>query len=131
MTYCFDSTFVIDYLSADDRTAEFLSRVEPADLYVPAAVVYEAYAGEVFAEKPADLPAVKEYLNWAEIVPFTERTCREAATVQEDLLDSGVPLSARDAMIAGSAREVGATLVTEDSDFHVDGVRAVLDVQSY
>lgn len=129
--YCFDSTFVIDYLSADERTVEFLSAAEPAEFYVPAVVVYEAYAGEVFTENPVELTTIREYLNWAKVVPVTERTCREAATVQRELLEYGTPLSARDAMVAGAARETGATLVTEDADFLADAVREVVDVQAY
>jgi len=51
--------------------------------------------------------------------------------VQKELAEHGAQLKPVDAMIAGTASELGATLVTRDSDMTRDAVREVLDLREY
>ena len=39
-----------------------------------------------------------------------------------------MPLSARDAFVAGTARVLGESLAVSDSDFDVDGLREAVDL---
>lgn len=128
---CFDSTFVIDYLAGESRTIEYLEPRSTTSLYVPAIVFHEALEGQVKSVGPPEFHELRSSLTWADIAPFDESTAREAATIQSELAEHGRTLKTADAMIAGTARDLGATLVTRDDDLTNDAVRAVLDVETY
>jgi len=66
-----------------------------------------------------------------DVLPVTERTASEAATLQRDLLERGVPADHPDALIAACAREHGGTFATADTHFWKERVREVLDVAIY
>jgi predicted nucleic acid-binding protein len=48
------------------------------------------------------------------VLGVTERTADEAASLQAELIDRGVPLDPPDALFATSAREHGDTLLTAE-----------------
>ena len=128
---CFDTTFVIDYLSGDGATAEYLEEHSNEAFYIPAVVLHEGIEGTVKSSGSADIQEFVAQLGWAEVAPFGRTTAVEAGRVQKELAEHGAQLKSVDAMIAGTASELGATLVTRDSDMTKEAVRQVLDVREY
>jgi predicted nucleic acid-binding protein len=66
-----------------------------------------------------------------DVLAVTGRTADEAATLQDELMERGVPADHPDALIAASAREHGALFATAERHFWQDDVRSVLDVVAY
>jgi predicted nucleic acid-binding protein len=128
---CFDSTFVVDYLSGEPSTIEYLEARSTGALYLPAIVVYEAFEGGVKSAGPAGFRETLGNLAWADIAPFGEATALEAGRLQDELAAEGRELGSADAMIGGTARELGAPLVTRDTDFTNAEADGVLDIETY
>jgi predicted nucleic acid-binding protein len=128
---CFDTTFVVDYLSGDEATVEYLEEHTDEEFHVPAVVLHESIEGAVKSSGSADLQEFVARLGWANVAPFGRTTALEAGRVQKELAEHGAQLKPVDAMIAGTASELGATLVTRDSDMTREPVREVLDVRTY
>jgi predicted nucleic acid-binding protein len=66
-----------------------------------------------------------------DVLAVTARTADEAASLQTELRDRGVPADHPDALIAASAREHGAVFATAERHFWKDDVQSVLDVAEY
>lgn len=128
---CFDSTFVIDYLAGEQSTVEYLEAHSTEALYIPAIVLYEAFEGGIKSAGPADFQTTLGNLGWADIAPFSERTALEAGRLQDELAAEGHELGSADAMVGGTAHELGAPLVTRDGDFTNSDVKTVLDIEAY
>jgi predicted nucleic acid-binding protein len=128
---CFDTTFVVDYLSGDDATLEHLRSHGNEDFVVPSIVVYEGVEGVVRSHGSSDVDGFLADIGWADVAQFGRREAVAAGEVQAALADDGSPLSPVDAMIAGTARALGATLVTRDDDLTRTAVAEALDVESY
>lgn len=114
---CLDSSILIDYLDGAQYVEAFLeSTTEP--IAVPRIVRYELYVGALERSAPSEtIGAVDQALGWTQPLEFTGSAAKEAAMVRAAMLDDGAPIGAADTLIAGIAREAGATLVTPDSDF--------------
>jgi len=128
---CFDSTFVIDYLAGETVTVEYLEAHSTEALYVPAIVLYEAFEGGIKSAGPTGFRETLGNLAWADIAPFSEATALEAGRLQNELAAEGRELGSADAMIGGTARDLGAPLVTRDADFTNGEADGVLDVEPY
>jgi predicted nucleic acid-binding protein len=128
---CFDTTFVIDYLSGDRATVEYLEEHSDEEFHVPAVVLHEGIEGTVKGSGSADIHEFVARLGWTKIAPFGRTTAVEAGRLQKELAENGAQLKPVDAMVAGTASELGATLVTRDSDMKTDGLCEVLDVRGY
>jgi len=63
------------------------------------------------------------------VTDATAELARTAAEVQSELQKRGESLAARDAYVAGAAKALGEPLATTDSDFDLDGLADVLDVE--
>ena len=96
---------------------------------VPPLVAFEVYQGEVFKLGPADFDAVERALGWVTVVDDVTNVPRTAAELQTELASSGEPLAARDAFVAGAAKELGEPLAVSDSDFDVEGLSEELSVE--
>lgn len=114
---CLDSSILIDYFDGAGYVEEFLeSTTEP--IAVPRIVRYELYVGALRSSDPSEtIGAVDQALEWTQTLEFTDSAAKEAAMVRAAMLDDGAPIGAADTLIAGIAREAGATLVTRDGDF--------------
>lgn len=91
-------------------------------------MLFEVYQGELFRSGAPDFDAVDDALDWLSVVEEPSGTARAAAELQDELHDYGDLLAARDAFIAGTARHLGEPLAVADSDFDVDGIDELLDV---
>ena len=128
----FDSTLVGDYLDGTAEARAFLERHEHEAWAVPSLVLYEALMGCVHGYVGGSPPTVRQAITASmDVLPVTERTAREAASLQDELLARGVPADHPRALVAATAREHGGTFATADRDFWSDSVRAVVPVAEY
>lgn len=113
----YDSSVLIDYLEGDTAAVAYIEDHVSERAVAPPLVLFELYQGEVYKSGPADFDAVDEALAWVTFVQETNGVARAAAALQADLRDSGDPLAARDAFIAGTADVLDEPLVASDGDF--------------
>jgi predicted nucleic acid-binding protein len=128
---CLDNNLLSDYLAGEASAKEFLEPYADEVWCVSAVVQYEAMMGAFYGHIPGTISDVEAATAEFEKVAVTERTVREATALQEELSDHGIQLEARDALIAGSALEVGAALATEDGGLHDAGSTGLIDVLAY
>lgn len=126
-----DATFLIDYGSELDATAEYLLEHADERFVVPAPVLVEYLLGGVHAQTPTDIARLESELSWAEIAQIDRHTARTAAVVADEIGPQGPQLTAVDTVVAAVAREVGGTVVSADTDLTHDAVREVVDVDEY
>lgn len=131
MARCFDSSFVVDYLHGEPDTLKYLRRHDEEELYIPSVVLFEGLQGVVRSDDDRGADGFLAALGWADDAGFTGSTVVEAGRLQEKLSDAGKPLSPLDAMVAATAKEIDATLVTRDSDLLREEVRKVVAVDGY
>ena len=128
----FDNNLLSDYLDGTETARRFLTQYEQEAWAVPSIVLYEAYMGCVHGYidgSPAELrQAVTTSMD---VLDVTEQTADEAVSLQEALLNRGVPADHPDALIAASAREHGGTFATAEKLFWKDAVQSVLAVAKY
>ena len=122
---CLDTSVCRDYLGGRAYAEDLPDRLEAtfgADAVFPAlaptVVLYELYTGALRSESPNETPdAVTTALSWTTPAGLSDAAAREAAEIRATLLDRGEPINAVDYLIAGIARDRGATVVSADGDF--------------
>ncbi len=125
----YDSSVLIDYFDGDEHAATYVENHAHERAAAPPLVLFEVYQGEVFKSGPTDLAAIDRALSWLTVIDVTDATARAAAALQEALQETGSPLAARDAFIAGAAKRRGERLVVADADFDVEGITEQLDIE--
>lgn len=124
----YDSSVLIDYLDGDSNIETYVETRLDERAVAPPLVLFEVYQGEVFKSGRADFDAVDRSLAWLTVVDVTAEVARAAGELQNALQQQGEPLAARDAFIAGTAKGLGERLAVTDSDFDVEGITDVIDV---
>ena len=124
----YDSSVLIDYLDGVEAAVSYVEDHSDQRAVAPSLVLFEIYQGEVFRSGKTDFEAVDGALGWVHVADETPEVARRAAELQDRLRRDGVPLTARDAYIAGAADALDERLVVADADFDVDGIDDVLDV---
>jgi len=128
----FDNTLLSDYLDGMDTARQFLQGYEQEAWAVPSIVLYEAYMGCIHGYIGGSPSVIAQAVTTGmDVLAVTGETADEAASLQRELLDRGVPADHPDALIAASAREHGGTFGTAEKHFWQDDVRSVLDVAAY
>ncbi len=123
-----DSSVIIDYL---DGVEDVVAFVDDQPVVVTSSLcIYEVLAGEVFTAGETDLIEARENFGRVAAVDVSEDVAFEAARLQHHLLESGMPMSPRDLMVAATARSEGTELVVSDTDFDTDGLRDLLTVRN-
>lgn len=121
-----DSSVIIDYLDGVEHVVEFVD--QQSVLRTSSLCVYEVLAGEVFTAGSTDLDGTRRAFGAVTAVPFTEECAVEAATMQDQLLETGDPMGPRDLFVAATARVHGGPLAVSDADFETDGLSALLSI---
>jgi predicted nucleic acid-binding protein len=124
----YDSSVLIDYLDGDATAVDYIENHFDERAVAPPLVLFEVYQGEVFKSGSTDFDAVDGALEWVTVVDETADLARAAGDVQDVLHRRGEALAARDAFVAGAAKSLDERLVVSDSDFAVEGLADVLDV---
>lgn len=123
-----DTSVIIDYLEGIDAVVSFVD--DQDTLFTSTICVYEVLEGEVFGPGPTDVFGRRQDFGRVQSLEFNEPIAIEAARLQADLHADGSPLSARDAMIAATARSTGDELVVADDDFETDVLGDVMAVRN-
>lgn len=114
---CLDSSFIVDYWNGEPYAKQFLLDTDEG-FAIPTVALYELYVGALLADSPDEtIDSVVEDLDWAEPLGFDETAARNAATIDEHLIDRGERINAMDVLIAATARAHDVPLVTADSHF--------------
>jgi len=124
----YDSSVLIGYLDGEEDVVNYVRTHLDERAIAPPLVLFEVYQGEVFKTGPAEFDAVDGALEWLTVVEETAKLARAAGELQVELHRRGEPLAARDAYIAGAANALDERLVVADSDFDVDGITHIVDV---
>lgn len=128
---CFDNVLLSDYLAGEPAAREFLEPYADELWCVSSIVLYEAMMGALYGHIDGPVDAVTSATAEFETADVSDRTARNAVQLQADLQEHGQQLEARDALIAGSAVEVGGRLATEDGTLRAAGETGLLDVLDY
>jgi len=116
LIFALDSDVVIHAMKGMGQVGARLSRVAPADIAIPAVVVYELEFGTLRSRDPArrrrDLHLL---LGTISVLPFDDRAAGRAARLRYDLEKSGTTIGPLDVLIAGTALAYGAKLVTHNT----------------
>jgi tRNA(fMet)-specific endonuclease VapC len=108
-------TDICSYLMKRSQPA-LIKRVKtfaPRDLKISVITLFELEYGIQRSARPDPLRrVVRAFLENVELLDWTESAAREAGAVRAELAVTGKPIGAYDLQIAGHARSLGATLVT-------------------
>ncbi|MBP9718968.1 MAG: type II toxin-antitoxin system VapC family toxin [Candidatus Levybacteria bacterium] len=110
MKYILDTSILIDYLRRGKAGKQIFDALEEekAYLFIPTVVIYELFSG-----KSSKTSSVKEEINLLignfKKVDLTEKIAKAAGELYRD---TGKTFSAQDYIIAASALEIEATVVT-------------------
>ena len=127
-----DNNLLSDYLDGKQAARSFLQEFEAEPWAVSGIDLYEAYMGSVHGYIDGDVATIRDAITASmDVLPVTNQTAMEAADLQEQLLDRGVPADHPDTLIAASAREHGGRFATAENHFWKDSVRDVIDVVEY
>ena len=127
MTF-YDSSFLIEYLDGDEDAVAYVEAHLDERAITTPLVLFEVFQGEMFKSGPADFEAVDRALGWLSVVDESAELARGAGDLQNELQQRGVTLAGRDAFIAGAAMRLDERLAVNDSNFDVEGMAEILDV---
>ena len=100
---------------------------ETAHMCVSAVTAMELFFGAEKSARPVDdLAIVESFLARLPVLPFNDLAAGQAGEIRASLERKGTPIGAYDIMIAGHARSLGLTVVTNNlREFgRIDGLRA-------
>jgi tRNA(fMet)-specific endonuclease VapC len=113
--YALDTNSVCCFLKGRGQVADRLLAVPPRSVGLPSIVLYELDYGASRSEAPRGLrERLDVFLGSLQILPFGEAEARVAARVRVALEKDGKPIGPMDLLIAATALEQGAVLVTHD-----------------
>jgi predicted nucleic acid-binding protein len=125
-----DATFLIDYLNGVDETAEYLLANDDERFVLPVPAYAEVLVGEGNAPD-GDVAAASVDLSWGDVYEADEETALLAGEIADEIGPEGPFLTGMDGLIAAVGRELGATVVSADSDLTHPETRKAVDVEEY
>ena len=124
--FTLDTNTLIYFFKGVGRVGERLLSMAPADVSVPAVVLYELEVGIAKSSSPeARRVQLSRLLGAIQILPFDQAAARRAATVRARLERAGTPIGPYDTLIAGTAMAHNRVLVTHNTaEFgRIDGLQ--------
>lgn len=113
--YALDTNTVSYFLKGRGKVAERLLAVPPRSVGLPSIVLYELDYGASRSDAPHGLRGrLDMFLGSLRILPFGEAEARAAARIRVALEKAGKPIGPMDLLIAATAVEQGAILVTHN-----------------
>jgi tRNA(fMet)-specific endonuclease VapC len=114
--YAVDTNSVSYFLKGKGRVAQRLLAEAPSNVGLPSVVLYELEYGAARSQAPADLKArLDELLRALRVLPFGEAEARAAARIRVRLESEGKPIGPMDVLVAATALEQQAVLVTHNT----------------
>jgi hypothetical protein len=121
-----DSSVIIDMLQGVDSTVEFVE--DQSEPYLTSSIcVFEVVQGRL-GSGSTDVVAARQSFGGVRALDLTETVALEAARLQDQLLEDGQRMGARDLLIAATARSTGDHLVVADDDFDTDALASRMQV---
>lgn len=121
-----DSSVIVDYLDDVESVVDYVD--DQSHLLTSSICVFEVLQGEVLGSGPTDVLGAREKFGSVKAIDFNETIAIEAAHIQDKLGESGETVSARDLMIAATARSTGDELVVTDADFQTTVLEELITI---
>ena len=116
MRYALDTNTLIYFFKGHGEVARHLLATAPANIAIPAVVVYEVETGIAKSTNPNKrTEQLAELLDIVTVLPFDVDAARSAASIRARLERLGTPIGPMDTLIAGTTLAHGATLVTHNT----------------
>ena len=117
-----ETSYLVDYERGREDARTFFEAHDHETFAASTVSMFELGFGVVW-DGDGELDELRDSLRWVDFLDFTVPDALEAAGIQAELQAAGGRLPIGDLMIAGVARNRGATLVTSDEHFaRVDGL---------
>ena len=110
-----DTNTLIYYLKGIEPVVSRLQAASPREVAIPSVVAYEVECGMLKSGSSRRRAAVGELLAGLAQVPLDHEAAREAARIRVELETRGLAMGPIDLLIAGTARNRGAVLVTNNT----------------
>jgi tRNA(fMet)-specific endonuclease VapC len=116
LIFALDSNVVIHAMKGLGRVAARLAETSPADIAIPAVVLYELeFAALHSSDPPKRQRDLERLIGSIQILPFDDRAASRATSLRYDLEKAGQTIGPIDTLIAGTALAHGARLVTHNT----------------
>ncbi len=114
--FALDTNTLIYFFKGTGRVKDHLLALSPAEIAIPAIVLYELGIGTGQAEHPSKRRGqVDELVRAVSVLPFDTAAAKRAAEVNLALGKTGSVIGPMDSLIAGTVLVHNATLVTHNS----------------
>jgi tRNA(fMet)-specific endonuclease VapC len=114
--YVLDTNSVVFFFKGEGRVAQRLLAQKPADVALPAIVLYELEVGVLRSRAPARRrEQLDTLLGAARVIPFGRAAARAAARVRAALEEAGQGIGPLDTLIAATALASRGILVTHNT----------------
>ncbi len=111
-----DTNTLIYFFKGEGKVADSLFSKAPADIGIPAVVLYELHVGIAKSSSPEKRTAqLAELTSIVQLLPFHKKEARAAAAIRAALEQQGTPIGPYDTLIAGTAQAHGAILVSRNT----------------
>ena len=113
--YALDTNTVIYFFKGMGRVGRQLLATPPSEVVLPAVVLYELEVGIAKSSSSKKRRAqLDQLLRTISILPFSREQARASTEIRARLEKLGTPIGLLDTLIAGTALQAGATLVTRN-----------------
>lgn len=113
--YVLDTNSLVYFFRGEGRVADRLLATSPANVALPAIVVYELETGIAKSSDPAKRRKQLDLLlRSVAVLPFGVEEAKAAATLRARLESEGTPIGPLDTLIAGTAVAHHGVLVTRN-----------------
>lgn len=113
--YVLDTNTLIYFFKGSGRVAERMLDEAPADIGVPAVVVFELLTGIAKSVSPKKRTRqLSSLLDAIKVLPFSIEEAKSSAKIRAQLEKKGTPIGPLDVLIAGTAMANQATLVSHN-----------------
>ena len=115
MVFALDTNIISYAMREEGGVADRMRTLGPANLALPAVVVFEARFGLLRASRMRQLVAFEALTGVMRQLDFDHEAADHAARIRLQLETAGTPIGLADLLIAATARRHGCTLVTHNT----------------
>ena len=113
--YVLDTNTLIYFFKGQGRVAERMFLEAPADIAIPAIVIFELQTGIAKSASPRKrTQQLKSLIEAIKVLPFSIEEAKAAAMIRARLEKKGEPIGPFDVLIAGTALAHQGTLVSHN-----------------